>query len=79
MYLLDLPTVGKAMSSTFGKQRIEDCTTPRSDVISKAKLYTFLLPAKFKRSPSLSNKGKLRADNKYQIIGWLPGVPSLKN
>jgi hypothetical protein len=115
--LQDLPTVGKAMYSKFVKERIEDCTTPLSDVIPKAKLYTFLRPppanlekgtdklASCKASaaimtqmfvslqarpdsnmdeffmhensrdpPALSNKGKLRAGTKSQILGCLPAM-----
>ncbi|MES9879344.1 MAG: hypothetical protein ABW185_00490 [Sedimenticola sp.] len=117
--LQELPTIGKTMYSKFVKERIEDCTTPVSDVIPKAKIYTFLHPppvnldkgadklASCKASaaivtqmfvslqarpdenmgeffmhensrdpPSLSNKGKLRAGTKSQIIGCLPGIPA---
>ncbi len=42
--LQELPTIGKTMYSKFVKERIEDCTTPVSDVIPKAKIYTFLHP-----------------------------------
>jgi hypothetical protein len=115
----ELLTIGKAMYSKFVKERIEDCTTPLSDVIPKANLYTFLQPppvnldkgtdklASCKASaaivtqmfvslqarpdsnmdeffmhensrdpPSLSNKGKLRAGTKSQILNCLPGMPA---
>ena len=42
--LQELPTIGKDMYSKFVKERIENCTTPLSDVIPKANLYTFLQP-----------------------------------
>ena len=40
--LQELPAIGKAMYLKFTKERLEDCTTPLSDVIPKANLYTFL-------------------------------------
>ena len=50
--LQELPTTGRAMYAKFKKERIEDCTTPVSDVIPKASLYTFLQPP-----PANLNKG----------------------
>ena len=117
--LQELPTIGKSMYLKFVKERIEECTIPLSDVIPKAKLYTFLQlpPVKLDKGtdklasckasaaivtqmfvslqarpdsnmdeffmhensrdpPSLSNKGKLRAGTKSQILGCLPGMPA---
>ena len=42
--LKQLTSVGGELYSQYVKERIEDCSKPISDVISKPKLYTFLKP-----------------------------------
>ena len=42
--LEQMSLIGKAMYDNFVQDRLEKCTTPLSDIISKPHIYTFLQP-----------------------------------